>query len=146
MWSICASGSSGNRSRLSTTHQMGTVFDRASGMPFNVSIGTYSRYRMHRLLTYSCLYVSSPRLCTCSPLARSSTCKQRYCTPMVSTNNFQYLGIQPPKAKRPLPIVSIGGFKIRTLAFALWRYIPAPTSLVRNQWQIILLGSLAHKF
>jgi hypothetical protein len=30
---------SGNRSRFITVHQIGTVFDKASGMPLDVSIG-----------------------------------------------------------------------------------------------------------
>ena len=55
------------------------------------------------------------------------------------------LQVQPPKAKIPLSGMAVGALEIGTAALGSGWDIPAPTALVRNEWQVIMPRHLLRK-
>lgn len=122
--SFPAATSSENTILLITAHQIGTVFDRASGM------------LLPRLVESTMMHLTSSidQRLTPYPITISIL-------PIIPPNNIQHLQIQPPRTEAPLSLMPVRALEVSASAFAIWWYIPTAASFIGDEGEIESIGN-----
>lgn len=57
-------------------------------------------------------------------------------------NNLQDAQVQPSCTEAPLGLMTIGALEIGATSFAIGMDVPAPTTLIGDEWEMIVVGDM----
>lgn len=60
-------------------------------------------------------------------------------------NDIKHLQVQPSRTESPLSMMTIGALEVSAARFDLWGDVPASTTFVGDDGELVVVGHMSHE-